>query len=76
MFNMGGMKNYINQYKQLKTAIEYISEKGYTVNIRQNEKPIMVVGKHAKPNFVLKNTVGNVKVNCINTVKLIYNMKL
>ncbi|ABR54619.1 conserved hypothetical protein [Methanococcus vannielii SB] len=68
------MTNYINKLKQIKTAIEYMEDRGYSINVTHNTDPILQIGNQ-KANFIIKNTIGNVKVHYINTAKLLLKMR-
>lgn len=68
------MTNYINKFKQIKTAIEYMEDRGYSINVTHNNDPILQIGNQ-KTNLIIKNTIGNVKVHYINTAKLLLKMR-
>jgi len=64
------MINYINKFKQMKEVVKCIEDSGYSIYIHHKDKPILEVGTK-KSNYMVKNTVGDVKIHYINTTKLI-----
>ena len=69
LFN-DSMINYINKFKQMKEVVKCIEDSGYSIYIHHKDKPILEVGTK-KSNYMVKNTVGDVKIHYINTTKLI-----
>lgn len=63
------MITHINKIKYIKEIVEFVENSGYTVNIHTNNKPIMEIGADS-PDFLSKNTIGNVKIHYINSTKL------
>jgi len=70
----GIMINYINKVKQIKKAIEYMEDRGYSINVRHKNNPILEVGK-VKTNPIIKNTIGNVKIHYLNTMKVLLKLR-
>ncbi|AEK20422.1 hypothetical protein HNP92_000543 [Methanococcus maripaludis] len=68
------MINYINKFKQIKKAIDYMDDRGYSINVKHENNPVIEIG-NKKTNPIIKNTIGNVKVHYINTAKLLLKMR-
>lgn len=66
---MSNMINYINKFKQMKEVVKCIEDSGYSIYVHYKDKPILEIGTK-KSNILLKNTVGDVKIHCLNTAKL------
>ncbi len=62
------MVKYINQFKDIKRAIEYLENRGYTICVRHDNDIILETGKS---DILTRNTVGNIKIHYINALKLL-----
>lgn len=53
----------------MKEVVKCIENSGYSIYVHYKDKPILEIGSN-KSNIILKNTVGDVKIHCLNTAKL------
>ncbi|ABR56963.1 hypothetical protein [Methanococcus aeolicus] len=63
------MITHINKIEHIKEVVKFVENSGYTINIHTNNKLIMEIGTD-RPDFLSKNTIGNVKIHYINSTKL------
>ena len=69
------MVKYIKKFNEIREFVDFIEKKGYTIRVRHNGDLILEVGSK-KPNFLLKNTVGNLRICYLNALKLMLKLGL
>ncbi|GBF35985.1 MAG TPA: hypothetical protein EYG77_01525 [Methanothermococcus okinawensis] len=69
------MIKYIKKFNEMKEFVDFLEKRGYTIRIRHKEDLILEIGSK-KPNYLLKNTVGNLRICYLNTLKLILKLGL
>ncbi|AXI25204.1 hypothetical protein CFE53_03180 [Methanofervidicoccus sp. A16] len=67
------MVKYIKKFNEFKEFVDFIEKKGYTLRVRYKRDLVLEIGSK-KPNFLLKNTVGNVRVCYFNALKLMWKL--
>ena len=69
------MVKYIKKFNQMKEVVNYLEKKGYSIRIYHNDNLVLETGSN-NPNYLLKNTVGNIKIQYIPALKLISKLGL
>jgi len=69
------MVKYIKKFNEIREFVDFIEKKGYTIRVRHKGDLILEVGSK-KPNFLLKNTVGNLRICYLNALKLMLKLGL
>ncbi|HID47835.1 MAG TPA: hypothetical protein EYH15_05565 [Methanothermococcus okinawensis] len=67
------MVKYIKKLKEIREFVDFIEKKGYTIRVRHNDDLILELGSK-KPNFLLKNVLGNVRICYLNALKLMLKL--
>ena len=69
------MVKYIKKFNQMKEVVNYLEKKGYSIRIYHNDNLVLETRSN-NPNYLLKNTVGNIKIRYIPALKLISKLGL
>ena len=69
------MVKYIKKFNQMMEVVNHLEKKGYSIRICHNGNLVLETGSN-NPNYLLKNTVGNIKIRYIPALKLISKLGL
>ncbi|HIQ38397.1 MAG TPA: hypothetical protein EYH53_00110 [Methanothermococcus okinawensis] len=69
------MVKYIKKFNEMRKFVDFIEKKGYTIRIHHKGDLILEIGGK-KPNYLLKNTLGNLRICYLNTLKLVLKLGL